>query len=82
MADGHIVESGPTEHVLTDPQQEYTKRLLADTPQTRRARLVTGDGHVAPGYEAVRGISRLFVSPAMPGERWRPVDGELVVDVW
>jgi peptide/nickel transport system ATP-binding protein len=33
MADGRIVEVGSTETVLTAPQQEYTKRLLADTPQ-------------------------------------------------
>ena len=32
MADGKIVEFGPTEDVLTAPQEEYTKRLLADTP--------------------------------------------------
>ena len=32
MADGKIVEFGPTEQVLTNPEQEYTKRLLADTP--------------------------------------------------
>jgi peptide/nickel transport system ATP-binding protein len=33
MADGRIVEIGSTEQVLTEPEQEYTKRLLADTPQ-------------------------------------------------
>ena len=33
MADGRIVEIGSTEQVLTDPAEEYTKRLLADTPQ-------------------------------------------------
>jgi peptide/nickel transport system ATP-binding protein len=33
MADGRIVEVGPTERVLTEPEQEYTKRLLADTPR-------------------------------------------------
>ena len=33
MAEGHLVELGPTEQVLTDPQQQYTKRLLTDTPQ-------------------------------------------------
>ena len=32
MADGVIVELGSTASVLSDPQQEYTKRLLADTP--------------------------------------------------
>jgi peptide/nickel transport system ATP-binding protein len=33
MAEGRIVEVGSTETVLTVPEQEYTKRLLADTPQ-------------------------------------------------
>jgi peptide/nickel transport system ATP-binding protein len=33
MAEGHLVELGPTEQVLSEPQQEYTRRLLADTPQ-------------------------------------------------
>ncbi|MGI9054071.1 MAG: ABC transporter ATP-binding protein [Ilumatobacteraceae bacterium] len=33
MADGRILEVGPTEDVLTRPEQEYTRRLLADTPQ-------------------------------------------------
>jgi peptide/nickel transport system ATP-binding protein len=33
LAAGHIVELGPTEQVLTLPEQEYTKRLLDDTPQ-------------------------------------------------
>ncbi len=32
MADGKIVEFGLVEKILTDPEQEYTKRLLADTP--------------------------------------------------
>ncbi len=44
MADGRIVEVGPTETVLTVPEQEYTKRLLADTPQIEaadRAQVVT-----------------------------------------
>jgi peptide/nickel transport system ATP-binding protein len=33
MADGRIVEVGDTQTVLTTPEQEYTRRLLADTPQ-------------------------------------------------
>lgn len=32
MADGKIVELGTAADTLSDPQQEYTKRLLADTP--------------------------------------------------
>ena len=33
LADGKIVESGLTERVLRFPEAEYTKRLIADTPQ-------------------------------------------------
>ncbi|MDP9463808.1 MAG: ABC transporter ATP-binding protein [Actinomycetota bacterium] len=33
LADGKLVESGPTERVLRYPEAEYTKRLIADTPQ-------------------------------------------------
>ena len=33
LADGKIVETGLTERVLRFPEAEYTKRLIADTPQ-------------------------------------------------
>ncbi len=33
LADGKLVETGPTERVLRNPEAEYTKRLIADTPQ-------------------------------------------------
>jgi peptide/nickel transport system ATP-binding protein len=32
MSEGRIVEYGPTDEVLANPQAEYTKKLLADTP--------------------------------------------------
>jgi len=32
LADGRVVEHGPTEQVLSNPQQDYTRRLLSDTP--------------------------------------------------
>ena len=32
MADGRIVEFGPVDQVIEHPEQEYTRRLLADTP--------------------------------------------------
>ncbi len=37
LADGKVVEAGPTEQVLTRPEQEYTQRLLADTPSIAAA---------------------------------------------
>ena len=33
LADGKVVEFGGTEDVIGSPQEEYTKRLLADTPK-------------------------------------------------
>ena len=55
MAEGRIVEIGDTEKVLTNPQQEYTKRLLADTPQINDTRPVTV---VATGVEDDLGVER------------------------
>ncbi|MCB0984874.1 MAG: ABC transporter ATP-binding protein [Ilumatobacteraceae bacterium] len=37
LADGQVVEAGPTDVVLASPEQEYTKRLLADTPRLSAA---------------------------------------------
>ncbi len=37
LADGRIVEQGETRDVLDTPQQEYTRRLLADTPRVSAA---------------------------------------------
>ena len=32
MNEGTIVEYGPVDQVLGDPQADYTRKLLADTP--------------------------------------------------
>jgi peptide/nickel transport system ATP-binding protein len=47
LADGKLVESGPTERVLRFPEAEYTKRLIADTPQI-------GDAAIEPSPELAR----------------------------
>ncbi|MBS4754551.1 ABC transporter ATP-binding protein [Nocardioides sp. zg-ZUI104] len=37
MKDAQVVESGPTDRVLTSPEHDYTRRLLAAVPGTRAA---------------------------------------------
>jgi peptide/nickel transport system ATP-binding protein len=37
MQSGRIVETGPVAQVVDAPQADYTRRLLADTPQVERA---------------------------------------------
>ena len=44
LADGAIVEYGETAAMLANPQQEYTKHLISDTPS-----LETATGEVPPG---------------------------------
>ncbi|QLF71491.1 dipeptide/oligopeptide/nickel ABC transporter permease/ATP-binding protein (plasmid) [Peteryoungia desertarenae] len=48
MKDGEIVETGPTARILSDPQHEYTRRLIACVPEI-------GDG---PAF--LPRIARLF----------------------
>ena len=40
LADGYIVEYGATAGMLANPQQEYTRHLISDTPSLETA---TGD---------------------------------------
>ncbi|WP_210605007.1 dipeptide ABC transporter ATP-binding protein [Brevibacterium oceani] len=42
MKDGQIVESGATEDIYSNPQQEYTRRLIAATPSLADALASTG----------------------------------------
>ena len=37
MSAGRIVELGPVEQVLQSPRDDYTQRLLADTPSLETA---------------------------------------------
>ena len=63
---GRIVELGPTEEVLADPQHPYTRALLSVVPETRR------HGAADPAGRDTRpeqGPHRLPVPPALPGGR-------------
>jgi peptide/nickel transport system ATP-binding protein len=42
MSEGRIVERGLADRVLDDPQAEYTKRLLSDTPSLEAAMAASG----------------------------------------
>ncbi|KZM74644.1 ABC transporter ATP-binding protein [Nocardia terpenica] len=46
MSEGRIVESGPARQVLTDPRQDYTRRLVAAAParMTPRQKTVADNG--------------------------------------
>ncbi|HEX3931702.1 MAG TPA: ABC transporter ATP-binding protein [Nocardioides sp.] len=50
LADGAIVEYGATAGILANPQQEYTKHLISDTPslETATAEVTGGDGDRMP----------------------------------
>jgi peptide/nickel transport system ATP-binding protein len=43
MHRGRIVESGATDAVLSDPQDPYTRKLLASVPRSEAAWIGSGD---------------------------------------
>ena len=42
MHDGLIVETGPTEEVFRNPQEDYTKRLIAAIPTREKRKRAHG----------------------------------------
>ena len=57
MQDGRLVEFGTREQILTDPQELYTKRLLAAVPvpdpDEQRVRRVERDALLAESADAI-----------------------------
>ncbi|WP_443043004.1 dipeptide ABC transporter ATP-binding protein [Streptomyces sp. NBC_00370] len=67
MSQARVVEAGPAEQVLTDPQHPYTRRLLADAPTiagraSHRTRTTAGTepGSTAVPLLRVTGLTRAF----------------------
>src|SRR5262249_48385577 len=71
LSQGNIVELGDTGQVLTDPQQPYTRQLLADTPSLETATAEAGAGEppadVAGAYPDAR-----WPAPGHPDHHGRP----------
>ena len=77
MFRGSIVETGPVESVLTQPQHPYTKRLLAAVPKLEQLELAAGHGDEPDpvGRELVLEAKDLVLEYQMRGRRFRAVEG-------
>jgi peptide/nickel transport system ATP-binding protein len=55
LADGSIVEYGETADILANPQQEYTRHLISDTPslETATGEVTSTAAHLTPDGEPI-----------------------------
>ncbi|GAB0101550.1 ABC transporter ATP-binding protein [Nocardia sp. JMUB6875] len=68
MSDGRIVESGPARDVLTNPREDYTRRLVAAAP-AESAPLVSEDAEPDPEEPPVLVVSNLTKTFRARGRR-------------
>lgn len=61
MRGGRVVETGPTEHVIADPADTYTRQLLSSLPSRLPARAPRPVGAEPPILEA-SGLGKTFAS--------------------
>jgi peptide/nickel transport system ATP-binding protein len=72
MSKGKVVEAGPARQILTDPEHEYTRRLVAAAPSlaTPRRRAVVPGEPTVPGEhseETVLEVDRVSKEYRIPG---------------
>ncbi|MBM7049288.1 MULTISPECIES: ABC transporter ATP-binding protein [Rhizobium] len=72
MQKGRLVEIGPARNVLSDPQHDYTRRLLAAVPSAaNRGQRLSEPGMPLPSRQAVRSDQRLLEIREISMSFWR-----------
>ncbi|WP_127360460.1 dipeptide ABC transporter ATP-binding protein [Actinacidiphila soli] len=69
MSKGKVVEAGPARQILTDPEHEYTRRLVTAAPSlaTPRRRAVVPGEHSQHSEEPVLEVDRVSKEYRIPG---------------
>lgn len=69
LRQGCIVEAGPTQQVLGDPQHEYTRQLLRDIPSAESSQRPSWQASPAEPAIRVRGVSVEYISRGTTTQR-------------
>jgi ABC-type glutathione transport system ATPase component len=61
MKDGSVVETGSVEQVLSEPREDYTKRLIASQPSLLKPAARVSDAHLGRAPTTANGTPKLVV---------------------
>ncbi|MFZ5790184.1 MAG: dipeptide ABC transporter ATP-binding protein [Pseudomonadota bacterium] len=61
MKDGEVVETGPVDRILSEPRQDYTKRLIASQPSLLKSAARSPEAGPAPALTTANGTPKLVV---------------------
>ncbi|MEX3105433.1 ABC transporter ATP-binding protein [Streptomyces sp. ST1015] len=81
MSEGRVVETGPVERVLTQPQHPYTRGLLSDAPTLTAGRRSGATGSAQAGAEALGSVNGPGDAPPATARPPRPRSGAVSGDV-